>query len=189
MSSSKNSQVTIHTNDGGGPILGDDTSQYVSRQAEEGWPDLSPVEAAFAHRYCVNGYSHREAAEHVGRNAANGIKMLRIPLVRCCISWIQREQHTESLITKDFVEAQMMELYEKASGDKSVAVIDSDCVEHTVKVFNGQLCQSILKEFSSAVGFSKIEKDKTSRIHIHLDENALTGRKTVTIEEGEVVDE
>jgi len=190
MSSSKNSQEVSTIAPSSRLIIGDDTSQYIENQIKNGWPDLMPAEIAFAQEYCVNGYNHRLAAEHVGRPLDSGITLVRKPLIRSYIAWIQQEQRTESLITKDFIEAQMMHQYEKANGDVAVAMVDSEGNEFTAKNYQGQLSVGILKEFNNMFGHSKVEKSSESKVTVIVDMGALTGRPPVTvdIEEGEIIE-
>lgn len=191
MSSTTNSTQIIEAATASGLILGDDTGLYVERQIENGWPDLEPSQIAFAHEYVANGYSHRNAAEKINRAASSGLTLLRDPLTRAYISYLQREQHEETLITTGFVEAQMMRLYEMAIGDEEVNMVDSDGHEFTAKQFQGQLAFSIVKEFGNSVGYSKVQENNSSKVTIHLDVGALTGRPPVTIEaeDGEIIND
>ena len=187
MSSAANSTEISTITDNSRLILGDDTGLYIKNQIDSQWPDLEPAQVAFAHEYLANGYSHRNAAKHIGRSKSSGLSLLRDPLTRAYISYLQREQLEESIITKGFVEAQMMRLYEMAIGDEAVAMVNSDGNGFTEKQFQGPLAFSIVKEFGNSIGYSKVEKSTDSKVNITIDIGALTGRPPVTIE-GEIID-
>ena len=57
-----------------------DQELIIKRNIDDGFPDLTDQEKAFAYKMVENGYNHRQAAEEVGISPGNAIRVLRKPL-------------------------------------------------------------------------------------------------------------
>lgn len=182
MPSTEIAQYDLPDASNGGLILGDDAGQYIDKQIAGGWSDLELWERAFAHRYLANGTDHREAATYVNRAKSAGVSILRRPLLREFIKYLQDEQRSVSLITNAFIEANYLHVIECAKGHKKVAMVNSDGQSFTAKQYNAQALLSANKELANHIGYSKVEKPTESKVTVVVDMGALTGRTPVIID-------
>ena len=132
------------------------SDEFVEQQKANNWPSLEAKHRAFAEVYVTNGYKHRPAAEEAGFTADRGIGLLRLPLIRAYISHIQDGMYEANVVTRDFVDAKLDELYDMAIGDVAVPMVDpKTCFEFDARKFQGGLALDILREKSKMNGIIK----------------------------------
>lgn len=125
----------------------DSLQALIERNADSGWPDLEPVEKAFAYNYIIH-YDHRKAANDVGLNPGSGLNIRRKPLVSAFISFLQDKEITSSLVTKDFVDTQHLRLFEIATGQVAVPHITARGLQFTAPKFYPDLAIRVLNEMA-----------------------------------------
>ena len=86
-----------------------DTKEIIERNRQNDWQDLEPYQRAFAYSFLVD-YNHRKAAEAAGRSADSGLSILRHPLVDAFIQDLQKQQATNSFITKEYITTQYINM-------------------------------------------------------------------------------
>ena len=148
------------------------------RHIEQGFSEIDPQLRAFCHEYITNGYNHRAAAEKTGSSPNAGIRIRRDPLVAAYIHYLQAEQHQANIITQDFIQAKLEDLYDMAVGDVEVPLVTGSGMEVTAKKFNGPLALSIVTEISKMNGHTKSAEDtgKTGNgVTINIDMSKMLG--------------
>ena len=188
MSGTKGPPKTYKNDTSSGSAIIDFTPEDALVQRENDWPALHPQHRAFVEEYLLNGYKHREAAAVAGLKTARGIKLLRDPLVRAYISHTQDKILKSNIVTKDFIDAKLEDLYDMAVGDVKTDHIDAKMgVSFSAKKFHGTLALSILQERAKMNGVAPPEPDPgedeenvDTEIHFH-----VKGRKSdVTVTRG-----
>lgn len=115
--------------------LTEELSQQKSelRSAEQ---ELNPQERLFCYDYLVD-FNHRRAATSVGRSADAGKKLLRNPKVARFIKLLSNELATESLISADMVQYELLHEYlPRAKGETEINGVDRDGIGWSGKVTN-----------------------------------------------------
>lgn len=151
-------------------------ANYLDKQREQDFPDLCEQLRAFCHEYVANGYDHRQAAIEVGRAASGASKLLRNPLVRHYVRYLQDIRMDSSFVTKDFMEAKLSEMMEMAMGEVEIPVVLADGEQHNVKKFQGELALKILQKRGELSGAAKpAETSGGGNVSVHIDVGALLG--------------
>lgn len=151
---------------------------YMERQRANGFSDLPPNRRAFAHEYILD-YKHRAAAKTTGFSVDTGIKLLRDPLVAEYITHLQSLQLTTNLITKDFINAQYMHLYEMATGQVEQHCVLPDGEEYTAKKTELGTAHNILDKMSKSTEYAKETGEKNAPVSISIDFGGLRGDSVV----------
>jgi hypothetical protein len=161
-------------------------ADFITIQKEKDFPDLKPQERAFSEDYCINGYNHREAAETAGLDPDRGIRLLRDPLIRAFIAFVQDKRFDASIVTKDFIDAKLDELYDMSVGHVEVAHVDAKTGRvFAARKFYGTLALDILREKSKMNGIIKPDGQEDddagsgTEIHFHVKEKKSNVRVTV----------
>jgi len=154
----------------------DVSEEFVEQQKAKNWPALDPQIRCFAEEYCFNGYDHRAAAETAGLNPDRGIRLKRHPLIRAFIAHVQGKLFESNIVTRDFIDAKLDELY-----DMAVGVIPTDHVDPKIGdsfrafKFHGSLALDILREKAKLNGVIQGEVDEdgaaNTEIHFHVKES------------------
>ena len=152
------------------------TNEYIERQKERNFPELSDQDRGFAIEYIQNGYSHTDAAEKVGRARSAGKKLLANPLVAAYIKFLQEGMWQESLITHHFVEMKYFELLDMAMGEEEINLVDKDGHQFQAKITDISNAVKIVDKMSLMNGHSQKPEDKgKGNISIRIDNNAWLG--------------
>lgn len=96
------------------------------------WPDILDMERMFCYEYIANGHSLAGAAKAAKMSRANGLKALRKPLVHACIQDMISTMGSRKIMDAEFIETQMLELYDIAMGN-----IETKCVDRDGEVYSG----------------------------------------------------
>lgn len=116
--------------------------------------ELSPQERMFCYEYLTD-YDHRRAASAVDRSATAGIKLLRNPKIARFINLLGDELASESLITRDMVQYELLHGYlPRARGDVPIQGVDRDGVAFDAKVTNMAAYGKALDLMSKHSGFT-----------------------------------
>ena len=124
------------------------TEIAISDQKERGFTILEPEERAFAHEFIANGYDHCKAAETIGRSRDYGKVLKRRPFVAAYIQHLQNTHFNSVIVTKDFIDAKLDDLYDMAVGEVKVPLVTGDGAGFEEKKFHGGLALQILQERS-----------------------------------------
>lgn len=152
----------------------DELPLYIERQRESNWPDLPTKERAFAHEYIIE-YRHRDAAKQSGFSPDNGARLLRKPLVAAYIAYLQEMQLTSNIITKDFINAQYLRLYDMATGLEEQQLVTADGDEYKAKKTELGTAVNIVKEMSKSTEYEKDTGNKTAAVQVNIDFGGLRG--------------
>ena len=178
--SSKSSLLSNQKSDLAGPTSEWDT--YVDTQIRHDWVDLGHDERAFCDEYLENGYKHRDAAETIDRPPSSGIRILHKPLCREYIHLMEAKRRDRRIVSERFLDAQLSQLYDQATGEEAVPLVTGSGMELTAKKFNGQLALGIIQERAKLSGVAKPEIADT-QVNVIIDMNALTGDNKVVSEQ------
>ena len=170
----------------------EDSKALVERNRNNNWPDLAPAQRAFAYHYIVH-YNHLQAAEECGMSRSSGLGMLRHPLVAAFIEHLQKEQATNSFITKEFITTQYLNMIPMLMGEEEVAIVLANGEQAYGKQFRPAELRGVLSELSKTVkdfDVSNLTPGK-SGITVNIDLGSLIGGKEVkaeVIEDGEIIE-
>ena len=151
----------------------------VERNRLSDWEDLSPEQRAFAYEYLQNGYNHREAAKVAGYKPDNGYRMLRHPLIASFILKLQEEAYDQSLLTKQFVEAQYLEILPKLKGQEDVPMITGQGEEILAKKFHSAETVAVLRDLSKISGMQVEEKQNRNAVNVQINVGAMRGESPI----------
>jgi len=147
---------------------------YVERQKANGFQDLPQNKRAFAHEYIID-YKHRRAATETGIPANKGIRLLREPLVAAYIEYLQTMQLTNNIITKDFINAQYLHLYDMATGLEPQCLVTADGDEYMARKTELGTAHNILDKISKSTEYAKETGNKNAPVSISIDFGNLFG--------------
>ncbi|QYK70228.1 terminase small subunit [Alteromonas phage ZP6] len=158
-------------------------SEKLAHNEANGWPDLAPDEKAFLANYAQT-YSIKEAAEGINSiGAQRGGKLLRNPLAVAFLNQIQDVLASRSVITRDFVNVQWMNLLPKVMGEEEVAMVDREGCGFFGKKFDAAAATKVLTELSKSTNFYADGSGQSASVNISIDLGALgIQEKGVTIE-------
>lgn len=126
----------------------------LERQIANGWKDLGEQDRAFAVEYLTNGFKHNNAAEAVGLARSSGLTKLRTPIVGAFIGFLQDQSSTAKLITRQFVEAQYLEILPMLKGEENVPIHDQKSGETVMaKKFHSAEIVSVLRDLGKGTGY------------------------------------
>ena len=172
------------------------TEKLIKANIEQGFPDLDPKHKAFAYNY-VATLNHRDAATESGFPAARGIQVLRDPLVNAMIGFLQDKMATRSIITREFVEAEMLALNDIAMGRVETKMVDKDGGSFSEFVHNLPVAKAVQTELAKSTKFYQDGSSQGGEVQISINLGALgvrpetAAKATVqrTIINGELADE
>lgn len=158
--------------------------EVISRNRENGWPDLEPPKKAFVYYY-LEDYNHREAAQKSGFSANHGIKLLREPLVAEFLKDMQEIMAERSAVSRDFINFQWMRLLPMVMGEEEVAIVNSkDGYSFMAKEFNAAAATKVLTELSKSTNFYADGSGSSASVTVQINLGAMGIKeaKGVTIE-------
>jgi len=141
---------------------------------------LNAQERMFCYDYLID-YDHRRAAAAVGRSSEAGVKLLRNPKIAHFIRLLGDELATESLITRDMVQYELLHGYlPRARGDVKIHGVDRDGVAFQAKITNMAAYGKALDMMAKHSGFTVPEVVRGGlTINVNLDRLGIKG---VTVE-------
>lgn len=157
----------------------------IQRNKQNGWEDLPAQKRAFAMKYIID-YKHRGAAVEVGYSADHGIQLLRDPIVAAYIATLQEIQHTSDIITKDFINANYLQLLEMAMGEVDINMVLPNGDEISAKKTSVSDATNILKELSKSTEYERDTGMKTAPVNIQIDFGAIMNGAPPVVIEGEI---
>jgi len=140
------------------------TNDFINEQAENDWPCLSYKYRVFAEEYVSNGYDHRQAANDAGFSREKGIVLTRNPFIKTYVSYIRGFDKTKSLVTRDFVDSKLAELYDMAIGDEKIDQVTSKGETFAASLFDGKLALGILQERAKINGIYETGMDSAQEL-------------------------
>ncbi len=156
------------------------TDDDIEIQKGKDWPGVEPSHKAFAYEYVSNGYNHSDAAEKVGLPRSSGLRIRRLPLVTAFIAWIQEAKFQTTIITKEFIECKLDDLYDMAIGEVDVPCVTGSGETFSAPKFQGGLALQILQERSKMNGITKQEEKDNSGVTVVISmENAIGAPVTI----------
>jgi hypothetical protein len=143
--------------------------------------ELEPQERLFCYEFLID-YDHRRAATTVGRSATAGVKLLRNPKIARLINLLGDELATESLITRDMVQYELLHGFlPRARGDVAIAGVDRDGIAFSAKVTNMAAYGKAIDLMSKHSGFT-VPEVVAGGLTINVDFGKLGVSKVETIE-------
>ena len=158
------------------------SAALVDRNRQTGWKDLPESDRAFAIEYITNGFNYADAAETIGLARTSGIRKLRAPLVQGFIAYIQDQRAKASLITREFVEQQYLEILPKLKGEESVQLITPQGDSYEAKKFHSGEVVSVLRDLGKAAGFTPEEVGHSAPVNIQINIGDLAGDDNFVVE-------
>lgn len=163
----------------------EDLHALVKRNIQTDFADLPAQKKAFAHEYIIH-YDHLSAAEAVGRPRSSGISLLRDPLLSAYIAHLQNVKLTSSIITKDFINTQYLQLLDQATGKEDIAIVLANGETMMArKTLMGEAV-NIIKEMSKSTEYAKDTSQKTAPVSITINTGSFHDEVVV---EGEIIND
>ncbi len=136
------------------PTTTGNIQDVIEYNKSNGWPDLPSQTKVFAHEFAVVG-SLGKACAKVGLSKDRGSRLLRDPLVSSFIGNIMEGLSQDSLITRAFLELQMLETLEQLNGDVEVPHVTKDGIIIMAKSYNGTAKANLLLKMATMTGMDK----------------------------------
>lgn len=133
------------------PIVSGDFESALALNKENNWPDLDPKVKLFALEYSIAG-NFTNACKKGGIGRDVGARLLKDRLVRAFIDDLLEDTRQESIITKDFMELQMLETLEQVNGDVDVPMVTREGDAVMARNFNPSAKIALLKEMRTFAG-------------------------------------
>lgn len=160
-----------------------DFSEKLALQEANGWPDLAPNEKAFLANYAQT-YSVAKAAASVDSiGTSRGNTLLRNPLAVAFLNKIQDVMASRSVITRDFVNMQWLNLLPKVMGEEEIAMVDREGCSFMGKKFDAAAATKVVTELSKSTNFYADGSGQSASVNISINLGALgIEEKGVTID-------
>ena len=153
--------------------LKENSLELIERNRETNWADLPDQKKAFAYEYVVNGYKHGNAAETVGLARSGGLRVLRDPLVSAFIQHLQEKHFTTSIITKQFVEDQYLQILPFLKGEEEIPIVNGQGIEGMAKKFHASELTGVLRDLSKVTGYQKEDESNKNITNIQINLGAV----------------
>ena len=158
------------------------SAALVDRNRQTGWKDLPEVDRAFAIEYITNGFNHANAAEAVGLTKSSGLRKLRAPLVQGFIAYLQDQRAKASIITREFVEQQYLEILPKLKGEEAVPLVSPQGDAYEAKKFHSGETVSVLRDLSKAAGYTPEEIKGGAVVNVQRNMQGLCGEVEIKVQ-------
>lgn len=147
-------------------------TKLIEANKKAGWPDLEPWQKSFCAEY-IECYSHRDAAKLAGKSPAQGVRILRDPLVSAYIAFLQEKITTRKIITREFIESEMLELNDIAMGRVETKLVDKDGIAYSAEVHNLPVARAVQTEMAKATKFYEDGSSQGGTVEIQLNLGGL----------------
>lgn len=142
---------------------------------------LSPQERAFAFAY-LESFDYRDAAKQVGLSPDRARFFLGKPLIAAFLRHLEKDQQPYMVLNRAFVQAKVLETWEKVNGEVSVPQVDRSGVPFEAPVFHPGPAVQLLTLMSKHAG---VGEKVPQRTHISIDVSALGLDTKITVEASE----
>lgn len=126
------------------PVIEQSLEKAIVRNVRSNWSDIPPRTKVFALEFVKHG-DVKQAQSKAKIKPAMANKLLANPLVKAYLDYILVENAGDAVITRDFLQIQMLDTLEQVNGDVSVPLMDKG-VPVEAKSFNASAKISLLKE-------------------------------------------
>lgn len=138
------------------------------------WPHLPTAAKRFLQVYSVAG-DFRGACKEVGISAQKGARLLKDPLARGYLDHLMEDFRDEAIITRDFLELQLLETLEQVNGEVDIPKVTREGDVVMAKHFDAQAKIAVLKEMKSFAGIRDAGKG-TGSVTVNFDFGAFGAR-------------
>ena len=166
-----------------GVSAAEEINVLIERIKANGWVDMNPIHRAFAHAY-LESYDHRGAATEVGQSKAQGIRLLRDPIVASYIQEMQDQSRLSSIISRDFINMSYLKLLDYAMGREEMPMVLASGEQVMAKKVMVGEAKNILAEMSKSFEYAKETGNANASVSISVNLGDLFGDESVTIEGG-----
>lgn len=138
----------------------------VEHNMNNGWPDLNPQHRLLMHEIASHGNFKRAARAH-GTSPARVRTIMRSPLGNAYYNYLMERISTESIITRQFIEEELLETLEQASGEKEITTLVGKDVYTGPLVDLGAKIR-ILEAMSKVSGTVDSKKNKSTGVVVNV---------------------
>lgn len=124
---------------------------FLAEERENGFLHLDQDGRLFAIEFTRCG-SVPEAADAVKISRERAKRMIRDPLVRNFINYLNQQKEHYSLIDASFIETQYLELLAMVLGKEDVAMVNKDGMTFTARAFDGNVARGVLQDLAKISG-------------------------------------
>ena len=103
------------------------------------------------------------------------MRKLRAPLVQGFIAYLQDQRAKASIITREFVEQQYLEILPMLKGEEEVPLITPQGDSYNAKKFHSGETVSVLRDLSKAAGYIAEEVGHNAPVNIQINIGDLAG--------------
>jgi hypothetical protein len=165
----------------------DGLKELIEKNRENNWPDVEHKDKLLASEFSIAG-SLKDAAAVAGVKPATASRRLRNPLVAAYLDDILAEIRKDSILTRPFIELQMLETLEQANGEVDIHMVDREGNSFTGRKTDLQAKIAVLKEMRGLAGLDKGGGSPDgSGVHVHFDLRNFGVREEKEVK-GQVID-
>lgn len=135
------------------PSVSGNIEDVVARNKEKGWPDVPAQAKVFVHEYVATG-NLNDAVARIDSSRKVGSRLLRDPLVHAYLQHLQEDLVDHTIITRQFVELEMLQTLDEVSGKVDVPQVTKDGEAFMAPIYNPSSKIALLKEMRSLAGVS-----------------------------------
>lgn len=155
------------------------STKLIEEARNTGYIVLSPMQRQIAIEFVVSGRSVSALSKEMGYPSDQIRRVINDPIVRAFISDLQAEVAQHKIINAAWVEAQIINLWPKFTGEEEVDLVGKDGINIKAKKFHATEITSILKHFS---GNSDQKKAGGTHVVINFGDMGVSPQKGVTID-------
>lgn len=133
---------------------------------------LSPQERMFCHHF-IEEHCWVKAAKKAGYNKNRGIGLYRQENIRVMIASLQRVRESRSLVTQDWLEVELLQLYRATKGDTKVNMVTPQGMTFDGKKFDGPTSLRVLESIAKLNGIGEQEDKSIAPVSINIDFSKL----------------
>ena len=148
------------------------SEEVVRWNRENGYPDLSPQERAFARKY-MESFNVRTAARDVGLPVSKAHLTLKKPLVGAFIEDLEAQYSERSFLSRELVILEQVELLDKLMGREEVPIVTVKGDKVVAKKFHAMEAVKLLGDLAKQTGASKSSGGEGSAVTVNIDFSAL----------------
>jgi hypothetical protein len=142
--------------------------ELIESNRANNWPDLSARDKVIANEFAVAG-NIADAANKANVSKAVAYKAIRSPLGAAYLDDLMRDMREDSILTRPFIELQLLETLEQANGDVEVHILN-DGVPQEVRLTDLRAKLQVIKQMQTMGGFDKgTQGSDKGGVHVHFD--------------------
>jgi hypothetical protein len=154
----------------------EDLEEWILYNSSNNWPDLPAQARVFAYEYSIVG-SLRDACGKVSIGRQKGTRLLKDPLVDAFILDLQKEMAARSIFTREWIELEQLEQYEKCNGTVEVPYVTRDGDMVMACNFQAGAANAALKNIMDTSGVTRGTLE-SGGVSINIDLSAFVGDPT-----------